>query len=137
MIDKCAVTYSSLDNRRIASVLAASVEVGPLWSGGRRGEGRQSRLRLRQPGLRAHLSIALQHRGGGLVERRRRAADRHARYFRNVVVDVDRPDEAVAAGQLRQLHATDTKVFALDDVVPAGRLVRPCRAAGVGHGWPR
>jgi hypothetical protein len=26
------------------------------------------------------------------------------------------------------------EVFAPDDVVPAGRLVRPCRAAGVGQG---
>jgi hypothetical protein len=92
-----------------------------------------SSVRLGQPGLRPHLSIARQHRGGGLVERCRRAADRHARYLRNVVVDVDRPDEAVAVGQLRQIHATDLKVIAPDDVVPAGRLVRPCRAAGVAH----
>ena len=43
-----------------------------------------------------------------------------------MVVDVDRPDEAVAV--------TDMKVFAPNDVVPAGRLVSDVRAAGVEHG---
>ena len=87
-------------------------------------------LRLGQRFLRAHPSIAPQHRGGGLVERLRPAADRHARYFRNG----DRPDEAVPVGRVRQIHATDLEVFAPDDVVPAGRLIGPRRAAGVVHG---
>ena len=41
---------------------------------------------------------------------------------------------AVAVGQLGQINATDVEALAPDDVVPAGGLVRPCRAAGVGHG---